>query len=202
MILTCESNFWDDYLAESDEVDYRHDSIQEIATELFAASTDENDYVKRAFEFVRDEISHSWDIQSTRITRKASEVLLYKEGICYAKSNLLCAILRTKGIPVGFCYQRLTIGDTPDTGYCIHAMNAVFFKSHGAWKRLDARGNKAGIEAEFNLDEERLAFPVRQEYMEADYPVIYMDPNPNTMNTLKQHTDCLTMYLHGLPTHL
>ncbi|MDQ0878720.1 transglutaminase-like putative cysteine protease [Paenibacillus sp. V4I3] len=202
MILSCESNFLEDYLVETEEVDYSHLSIKEKATELYNESDNEDDFVKRAYEFVRDEISHSWDIQSTRITCKASEALFFKEGICYAKSNLLCAILRSKGIPTGFCYQRLTIGDTPDTGYCIHALNAVYLKSIGRWVRLDARGNKVNVNAEFSKDEEKLAFSVREEYNEVDHPDIYKGPNLKTINALKQNTDCIQMFLRGLPSSL
>ena len=68
-------------------------------------------------------------------------------GICWAKSNLFAALLRANNIPAGICYQRLTLGDTPDTGYCIHALNAVYIKSINKWIRLDARGNKNGINA-------------------------------------------------------
>lgn len=202
MILSCESNFLEDYLVETEEVDYSHLSIKEKATELYYESYNEDDFVKRAYEFVRDEISHSWDIQSSRITCKASEALFFKEGICYAKSNLLCAILRSKGIPTGFCYQRLTIGDTPDTGYCIHALNAVYLKSIGRWVRLDARGNKVNVNADFSIDEEKLAFSVREEYNEVDHPEIYKQANSKTINALKQNTDCIQMYLHGLPSSL
>ena len=202
MLLNAESDSLEDYLIETEEVDYRHLSIKEKASELFSSSRSEEQFVKRAYEFVRDQIDHSWDIQSSRITCNASEVLYFKEGICYAKSNLLCALLRSKGVPAGFCYQRLTIGDTPDTGYCIHALNAVFLKSVNRWVRLDARGNKAGVQAEFSLEDEKLAFPVREEYDEADYAEIFIRPNPKTINALRRNTDCKQMYLHGLPTSL
>jgi transglutaminase-like putative cysteine protease len=202
MILICESNSLEDYLVETEEVDFSHLSIKEKASEIFFTSSSEDEFVKKTFEFVRDKISHSWDIQSSRITCRASEALYFKEGICYAKSNLLSAILRSRGIPVGFCYQRLTIGDTPDTGYCIHALNAVFLRSIERWVRLDARGNKVGVNAEFSLDDEKLAFLVREEYNEVDYSEIYKLPNPKTINTLKQNTDCINMYLQGLPSSL
>lgn len=202
MNLSCESNDINDYLLETEIVDFSHHSIKEMTTELFSDSTTEVDFVKKVYEFVRDEISHSWDIQGSTITCKASDVLLYKEGICYAKSNLLCAILRSKGIPTGFCYQKLTIGDTPDTGYCIHALNAVYLTSIGRWMRLDARGNKVGVQAEFSLNEEKLAFTVREEYNEVDYPLIYAEPNQKTIDALMQNTDCKQMYLFGLPTSL
>lgn len=202
MLFSCESSSLADYLADSEFIDYRHPSILALAKELYARPADETAFVQAAFEFVRDRISHSWDIQSSRITCKASDVLAYQEGICYAKSNLLCAILRSQGIPAGFCYQRLTLGDTPETGYVIHALNAVYLTNENRWIRVDARGNKPGIDAQFSLGQEQLAFPIRAQYDEIDYPVIYSKPHPSTVNVLEKHKDCRTMYLHGLPSEL
>jgi transglutaminase-like putative cysteine protease len=202
MSFRCESSSLADYLAESEWIDYRHPSILALAEELHSQSTDETAFIQFAFEFVRDRISHSWDIQSTRITCNASDVLAYKEGICYAKSNLLCAILRSQAIPTGYCYQRLTLGDTPETDYVIHALNAVYLQSADRWIRLDARGNKPGINARFSLEEERLAFSIREHYEELDYPIIYVTPHPKTIDALQRHNDCRTMYLHGLPAEL
>lgn len=197
-----DSNDLKDYLNETEEIDFSHLVIKEKALELELKSLTEIQLVKEVFEFVRDEISHSWDIQSNRITRKATEVLIYKEGICYAKSNLLAALLRSLAVPTGFCYQRLTIGDTPDTGYCIHALNAVYLSSLGRWIRLDARGNKLGVNARFSIDEEKLAFPVRDYFGEIDYPTIYSKPNIKTMKILKENTNCIEMYLKNLPTEI
>jgi len=202
MKLVCESDNLEDYLLELDVVDYSHPLIIDKVNQLFTGSLNEIETVRTAFEFVRDNISHSMDINSSRITCKASEVLNFKEGICYAKSNLLAAILRKKGIPTGFCYQRLTIGDTPDTGYCIHALNAVYLKTLDIWIRLDARGNKQGVNAQFSINKEKLAFPIRPEYDEYDYPTIYTKPNTETIATLKQNTDCIDMVLHHLPTRI
>ncbi|MCZ8520886.1 MULTISPECIES: transglutaminase-like domain-containing protein [Paenibacillus] len=202
MSLICESQVINDYLTQTAEVDYDHPLIAELTSRLAASSQDQEDFIKKSYEFVRDEIHHSWDIQSSRITCSASETLVHEEGICYAKANLLCAIFRRAGIPAGFCYQRLTIGDTPDTGYCIHALNAVYIQKLDAWIRLDARGNKPGIHAEFSLNEEKLAFPIRIDYDEADYLTIYISPNTKTIQALKQNTDCINMYLQGLPDQL
>jgi transglutaminase-like putative cysteine protease len=158
--------------------------------------------VTKAYEFVRDEIAHSWDIQSARITRTASEALIFKEGICYAKANLLSALLRTVKIPIGFCYQRLTFGDTPETGYCIHALNAVYLSEINTWVRLDARGNKEGVNAQFSTDREQLAFPIRKYYDEKDYPMIYKKPLKITMDTLINNANCLEMCQYHLPTEI
>src|SRR5690625_4959216 len=184
-----ETKEWQLYLRETDVIDFSHPDIQHMIAILFNPSQSEIEKVKLAFEFVRDNISHSWDIQSRRVTRKASNVLKFKEGICYAKSNLLAALLRSQGIPTGFCYQRLTLFDTPDQGYCLHALNATYLKSIHKWIRMDARGNKKGIQAQFSLDQERLAFIVREELGEKDYPIIYADPNRGTMTTLEDHRD-------------
>ncbi|WP_026675259.1 transglutaminase-like domain-containing protein [Alkalihalobacterium bogoriense] len=199
MKLICESNKLEDYLLELNEVNYSNPLIKGKMEELFHSSQTEVEKVKIAFEFVRDEIAHSWDIQGTRVTCHASDVLKYKEGICYAKSNLLAALLRSQQIPTGFCYQRLMLFDTPEKGYSLHALNAVFLKSLEKWIRLDARGNKPGVDAQFSIDKEKLAFSVNEEFDEKDYPVIYTKPNAKTINVLKEHSDIVEMYKHHLP---
>jgi transglutaminase-like putative cysteine protease len=202
MKLICESDVFADYLAELEEVDYSHPLIQQKVREIMASHQTDVDRARASFEFVRDGIHHSWDIQSTIVTCKASEVLQHGEGICYAKSHLLAALLRAQGIPAGFCYQRLTLGSTPDTGYAVHALNACYIASIGKWIRLDARGNKPGVQAEFSIDQEKLAFPVRPEMDEADDPVIYAKPHPKTVKVLKEHTNCLELYLYHLPKEI
>lgn len=199
MQLICESTRLGDYLLELNEVDFKNPIIQQKTIDLFASSHTEIEKVEIAFEFVRDEISHSWDIQSKRVTCMASDVLTYKEGICYAKSNLLAALLRSQDIPTGFCYQRLMLFDTPDRGYSIHALNAVYLETLQRWIRLDARGNKIGVDAQFSIEKEQLAFVIHEEFDEKDYPFIYVKPEPKTMTVLEEHTDVLEMYKNHLP---
>jgi transglutaminase-like putative cysteine protease len=202
MKLIPESVNLTEYLKELEVVNYSHPLIQEKVDELFDKELSDIEKVKAAFEFVRDGVSHSWDIQSKRVTCKASEVLKYKEGICYAKSNLLASLLRSVGIPTGFCYQRLMIFDTPDEGYSLHTLNGVFLESLNRWIRIDARGNKPGVQAEFSINEEILAFPIREEFDEKDYPIIYTNPNQKTIAILEANTDALEMYIHHLPDAL
>jgi hypothetical protein len=107
------------------------------------------------------------------------------------------------GIPAGICYQKLTRGTTPDTGFCIHALNTLYLNSQSRWIRVDARGNKRGIDAQFCLEQEKLAFPIREEYGEIDYLVNHPEPHPRIIETLEAHTDCRVMYGTGrLPTDL
>ncbi|MCM3545500.1 transglutaminase-like domain-containing protein [Priestia megaterium] len=203
MKLICESLEKEDYTKELPEVNFTHPLIQQKVRKLKSGLPHSSlAYIKKAYEFVRDEVSHSWDVQSKIITKTASEALKEKEGICYSKCNLLAALLRAEGIPAGFCYQRLILGDTLDTGYCIHALNAVYIKSEERWIRLDARGNKEGVQADFSLKKEKLAFPANSIRGEIDYRVIYTKPHKKTMDVLSQYEDCLDMYLHYLPTEL
>lgn len=199
MKMICESEHLEDYLLELDEVNYSDTLVKEKIEVLFTGDKTEIEKAKIAFEFVRDEISHSWDIQGKRVTCKASDVLKYKEGICYAKSNLLASLLRSQGIPTGFCYQRLMLYENPDKRYALHALNAVYLTSLNKWVRLDARGNKANVDAQFSIEQEKLAFSVNEKFDEKDYPVIYVKPHPKTINVLTEYNNALEMYKYYLP---
>lgn len=199
MEFTLESDDINDYLKESNEVDYSNPIIQRKAEELFKTNQTDVEKIQNTFEFVRDDVSHSWDIQDELVTCHASEVLSYQKGICYAKSNLLAALLRSQGIPTGFCYQRLMIFDTPEKGYSLHSLNAVYIKSLNKWIRLDSRGNKKGVNAQFSTGKEMLAFSVNPELDEIDYPIIFVEPNRKTIDVLRKHNNAIKMYLNFLP---
>jgi transglutaminase-like putative cysteine protease len=190
----------DAFLSADDLIESRHPAIRDRALRL--RGTNDVETAERVFRFVRDEVSHSWDIQGARVTRSASDVLTYREGICYAKSHLASALLRAVGIPSGICYQRLTLLDDDSAGYAVHALNTVWLESLGRWIRFDARGNKPGITAEFSLGEERLAFRIRPQFDEVDYLVNYSVVHPVIASTLAAHDDVLEMYRHRLPAAL
>ena len=172
------------FLQEQKYIDFSAPNIQAKAAELFSGLGDNIQKAKAAYEFVRDEIPHTFDIHSDIITAKASDVLKHKTGICHAKCNLLAALLRSQGIPVGFCFQHLTLVDDDSMGYVVHCYNAIFLG--GRWIKVDARGNKPGVNAQFSLDEPVLAFLCRPEYDEYFWPGIYATPHEATMHTLER----------------
>lgn len=192
----------EDYLKATKYMDYKSSKVSSLAKELVCNCATDTEKIQAIYLYVRDNIKHSWDIQSSQVSVTASDVLIVGHGICYAKSNLLAALLRSHGIPTGFCYQRLTLGDTPDTGYCIHALNAVYLKDLKKWLRLDARGNKEGVDAQFSIEGEKVAFPIRKEFDEIDYKDIYSEPLEITMKVLENSTDAIYMMLHSLPERL
>ena len=172
------------YLAPSEWIDGSHPAVAEKAAQLSCGCSDPTETSKRCFEFVRDQIRHSWDFQSNPITCKASDVLLHTTGYCFAKSHLLAALLRANGIPAGLCYQRLQLepGKAP---YALHGLNAVWLPEYG-WYRIDARGNKPGVHAEFSPPVEKLAFPI-VDPGEADFREIWPEPLPIVIKALTEN---------------
>ena len=145
-----------EYLDSTEIIDWHHPQVSEVAQQLAMGATSKADIARRCFEFVRDEIKHSVDFNITRVTLIASDVLRHKTGVCYAKSHLLAALLRANNIPSALCYQRLHIGGNQ---FCLHGLNAIWLDDVG-WFRVDARGNKPGVDAEFSPLNEKLAFTV------------------------------------------
>ncbi len=174
-----------DYLKETDSIDYTNPLVAKKAAELKAASSDKLDYIEKAYKFVRDEIPHTWDARLTVVSKSASDVLKNKTGICWTKSCLLAALLRANKIPAGISYQRLTRADDASDGYIIHALNTVYIDSLKKWIRLDARGNKPGVDAQFSLEKEILAFPARIEFGEKDYRDNHSDLDVRLKEILK-----------------
>ena len=181
------SNKIDEYLKADDVIDYRNKSIMQLADALFQKANNELEFIKMAYEFVRDNISHSADIKEDIITCAASEVLEAGHGICFAKSHLLAALLRCKSIPTGFCYQKLILDDETAPILICHGLNGMYIKELGKWIRLDARGNREDVDAQFSIDNEQLAFPVRPEMGEIDNFIVYPEPDVKVLEKLKKN---------------
>lgn len=194
------SNIYE-YLKEDNVIDYGNNAVTQLADRLFQQTDNEIEYIKTAYNFVRDNISHSADIKEDIITCSASEVLKAGHGICFAKSHLLAALLRCKSIPTGFCYQKLILDDETAPILIYHGLNGVYIDEHKKWIRLDARGNKEGVNAQFSLDKEQLAFPIRTEKGEEDGFIIYPNPNKKILERLKKYRTRSELW-NNLPTEL
>ena len=178
------------YLQDSVYINWRTPQILSKASELRGDLNNKTLIAKACFNFVRDEIKHSWDYELNPVTCKASDVLEHGTGFCYAKSHLLAALLRANDIPAGLCYQRLTI-DQDNPSYCLHGLNALFLETHG-WYRVDARGNKTGVEAQFNPPIETLAYPIL-EAGERDLPEVWAEPLPIVVQSLASYKTYIDM---------
>jgi transglutaminase-like putative cysteine protease len=181
----------DAYLASTDIVDWKHPAVVAHAQVLSAGLSDSQLVTRRCFEWVRDEIKHSHDFGLVPVTCAASEVLQKGSGYCYAKSHLLAALLRANGIATGFCYQRLS-RDGNGAPFSLHGLNAVRLPGIG-WYRVDARGNRDGVDAQFVPPREQLAFSITMAG-EADLPEVWPDPLPVVIDTLRMHTSAAALW--------
>lgn len=207
MKLIPESDNLSDYLQETEIIDFSNPEIIAVSKRLNAETIDKSgqtELMKRIYEFVRDEISHSADIGGQIVTLKASDVLKEKQGICFAKSHLLAALYRLNGIPAGFCYQKLILDDETAPVLIFHGLCGVFTSELNeigktdengeisGWVRLDSRGNKASVNAQFSLnpDDEKIAFTARPEFGEEDFYTIYVNPAPEAIAALTENKTC------------
>lgn len=184
-----------EFLQSTQFINWQHPQVMAQAKRLADGSQSELECSKRCFEFVRDKIKHSWDYQLNPVTCVASDVLKHATGFCYAKSHLLAALLRANGIPTGLCYQRLTINDDKPP-FCLHGLNAIFLKDYG-WYRVDARGNKEGVQALFIPPAEQLAFTIRSSG-EKNFEEIFAAPHPAIIECLT-HFQTYQLVADNLP---
>lgn len=185
--LTLYVNEIEAYLQCDSVIDYDNEAVAKLADTLSRQAENESDFIRKAYEFVRDRIAHSADAGEDELTCAASEVLRADHGICFAKSHLLAALLRSKTVPAGFCYQKLILDDETAPVLVYHGLNGVYLREYQKWIRLDARGNKAGVNARFSVETERLAFAVRPEMGEEDDFAVYPDPDKKVVERLKKY---------------
>ena len=183
------------YLKATEIVDYNNKEVYSLAMQLSKDCKTDTQIAKNCFEYVRDNIQHSGDNKAEITTLKASDVLKYKTGWCYAKSHLLSALLRANTIPTGFTYQRLSCSEYTKDIYCLHGLNSIYLKEFG-WYRVDARGNKEGVNAQFNPPYEQLAFELEEN--EFDLPKILSEPLDEVIIALKENR-CYTEMVENFP---
>ncbi|WP_327365868.1 transglutaminase domain-containing protein [Streptomyces sp. NBC_01217] len=187
------------YLAADEAIDHEHLLVRKTVADLRGSAAEAYAYAAAAYAFVRDTIEHSADSGDTRVTWRASDVLATRNGICHSKSHALAALLRAAGIPAALCYQALA-EDNGDPGP-VHGLIALRLPGRDRWDRQDPRGNKPGVDARFSLDGERLAWPVRPEFNEVDYPVLYAAPHPAVLRGLRSAENRAQLW-RTLPTSL
>lgn len=165
-------------------VDWEQPAVLSLAQTLARGQARQADVARACFEWVRDEVPHTSDHRLETVTCTASHVLKEGTGFCYAKSHLLAALLRANRIPAGFVYQRLAVDDR-GTAFCLHGLNAVWLPDVG-WYRVDPRGNREGLRAEFDPPREKLPFPCLARG-ERVFPGVWPDPLPAVIDALQRY---------------
>lgn len=194
MKLQIESANLSDYLLELPPIITFHTPVVREKIDFIKNQTKSaRERARIAFEIARDEVKHSFDTKNKIVTINAEDALREKEGICFAKSHVLAALLRGMDIPAGFCYQRVLRKNTIESGYALHGLNAVYLPDIG-WFRLDPRGNKEGVDAQFSTDEEKLAYPISTNLGEEDYLRVFSRPLPTVIHSMKDSKDSFELF--------
>jgi transglutaminase-like putative cysteine protease len=179
------------FLRATDVIDCDAPVVRDRARRLADGDDEEKGIVKACFEWVRDAIPHTADHALDPVSCSASEVIRHGTGFCYAKSHLLAALLRARGIPAGLVYQRLR---NDDGSYCLHGLNAVWLAGTG-WYRMDARGTRPGLRAEFAPPRECLPFAV-ENAGETLFSGVWSDPVEVVVDALRRHRTRTELLAH------
>jgi len=174
---------FDRYLEDTIVIDWQTPAVFEKAKSLCEGRENAESAARALFAFVRDEIDHSIDVETETVTCNASQVLEEGTGLCYAKSHLLVALLRARGLPAGFCYQRLRDAASPGR-YALHGFIAVYLFAHARWVLLDARGDNDEVRTEFSIDPPSLAYTPDPEQGEEMIPVLLARPAKRVVDLL------------------
>ncbi len=172
-----------EFLEPTDVIDSASAAIVAAAAEIAGDAASDEEIARRCFLWVRDFVRHSSDHPISVVTCTASDVLRHRAGFCYAKSHLLTALLRARGIPAALCYQRLS-RDSARSAFCLHGLVAVHLQQHG-WYRIDPRGNKGDITTDFCPPVERLAYTPRLPG-EMDVAGRFSDALPGVVSALQK----------------
>ena len=187
----------DRYLEDTIVVDWQTPAVLEKARELCRSCESEEQRVRTLFEWVRDAISHSFDVETDVVTCSASQVLREGTGLCYAKSHLLAALLRARGIPAGFGYQLLR-REPPAPGHVLHGFAAVWLCGPERWVPIDARGDKERVRTEFRIERPSFAHTPDPEQGEETIPVVFARPARSVVDLLSS-ADSLARVRNHLP---
>jgi len=172
-----------EFLQPTAVIDSTAATIVAAAAEIVGDAVDDEQVAKRCFLWVRDSVRHSSDHRISVVTCTASDVLKHRAGFCYAKSHLLAALLRARGIPAALCYQRLS-ADNAGSAFFLHGLVAIHLQHHG-WYRVDPRGDKPGITTDFCPPVERLPYAPELPG-EMDVPGRFPDALSCVVSTLQQ----------------
>lgn len=183
MDLTPETYDLTKYLERSDLVNYDGEAVIELGKRLRLDGRDDAEIVRAVFEYMQANIPHTLNAGLEGVACSASDVVALGHGVCYAKANLAAALLRSAGVPTGFCYQKYRREEAADSPFVVHCLNAVY--CGGRWTRVDVRNPVEGFDPAFKPGTDSGVVTVDPGRGEEEYPVVYVLPDPATIAALK-----------------
>jgi len=177
------------YLEDTEVVDWMTPPLEEKARALTEGCGDDGERVLRLFAFVRDEIACSEQGTTQVVTCRASEVLREGVGLCHARCHLLVALLRARGIPAGFGYQRLR-RRSHGSGFVLHGFVGAYLREAtagtGRWIALDPHGDLARTSTRLDPDAPHFANTPDPEAGEVTRELIHPRPHKTVVDVLSR----------------
>jgi hypothetical protein len=188
-----------DYLECSDIIDHNHPLVEDAAEHITYGLKDSLTKARAIYDFVKDQIFNSFQINATSVTKKASEVIDKGHGISYAKAHLLAALMRASDIPAGFCYQLRYDEETEQV--VVHGFNAVYIKELNKWIRIDASRHTDEDQWRFDPSRESPELSIDKSMGEHDDFTVYLVPSKRVMKSLNV-SDSLDELRDNLPARI
>ena len=128
------------YLEDTITIDWQTPVVMTTCRDLVKDVASPADRVRVLFEYVRDEIAGPEEPGEAGIPCSASQVLRARAGQSFSQSHLLAGLLRSAGVPTGFCYARLA-AEGREQRFELRGFNGVYWQTTEDWIFLDASGD-------------------------------------------------------------
>lgn len=126
-----------EYLQETEMIDYTHDDIEELANDLAEGETDLYVVATKMAAWVNQNVTYNLTTLTAQAAEPASWVLENRYGVCDELTNLYIALLRAVGVPARFVVG-VSYTDSPlfATQWNSHGWAEVYFPNYG-WVPFD-----------------------------------------------------------------
>lgn len=133
-----------DFLIETESVDYLNPRIKTLANELAAGEDDLYVVLHKFAEWVNDNIEYDLNTQTAEASQKASWVIENGFGVCDELTNLFIALSRSVGVPARFISGIAhTTDERFDNPWNAHGWAEVYFPDYG-WIPFDVTYGEFG----------------------------------------------------------
>ena len=169
------------YLASTDIIDWKHPEVFKRARELSEGVKSPEQIAKRCFEWVRDEILHSYDHQMNPVTCAASEVLRARTELPFCQKPSVSGPASSQLHSSRSVLSTAGLRSERPMPLSARAQRYLFCRIQAGTVLMPV-GIELALNAQFCPPIERLAFQVEREG-EADLPEIW----PSQSRSLWKH---------------
>lgn len=182
MNLIPERDGLDRYLEDTETVDWQTPAVLEKARELCFDVADPGDTIRVLWRFARQDVPEPAGGEDDKVACSASQVLREGSGVEHARANLLVALLRSRGIPAGFAYQKLRRGGKGPL-FVLAGFACVYLHAEERWAPLDLRPADGPLP---ELEEASLTLEADPDLEEVTFDLVFARPHRAVTDVLSR----------------